>query len=134
MSQDAMSWNRSAMGTGCLQQFATMQPDQCGLDRAFGKSRFVGNHAQACFDRLPALTRRAAKERQINEERGRVLIVSDDIAHEHIEDIIVNWHGLPETGHIRLLGYTDNRTRLFAVGGGSSLDGDEPSVLPSQHD
>jgi hypothetical protein len=80
------------------------------------------------------LTGGAPTEKQINEEGSRLLIVSDDIAHEHVEDIIVDWHGSLETGHIRFLGYTDNRTTLFAVSTGSTLDGNELSALPSRHD
>ena len=98
-----MGRHGGAMIARCLYELAELQGHECGLHRTFGKPGFVGQHAQACFDRLPALTSGAAGKKQIDEERGRLLIVSDDIAHEHVENVIIDRHGLAKARHGRIV-------------------------------
>jgi len=42
----------------------------------------------------------AAIEIQIDEKRGGLLIVADDIAHENIQNVVIDWHGLFEAWHL----------------------------------
>jgi hypothetical protein len=69
------------------------------LDSAFGESSFIGKRAQACFHGLPTLACGAPIKKQIDEEGRWLLIVSDDIAHENVQDVVVDWHSLFKTGH-----------------------------------
>jgi hypothetical protein len=71
------------------------------LHCAFGKARFVGQHAQTGFDRLPVLAGSAAGKIKVNEEGRRLLIMPDDIAHEHVEDVIIDRNGSVEARHAR---------------------------------
>jgi len=94
-----MDRHRSGMSARCLHQLAEMQGSEGALDCAFGQTGFVGQHAQAGIDRLPALASGAPAKIKINEECRRLLIVSDDIAHQDIEDVIIDRHGLMEARH-----------------------------------
>src|SRR6266404_7598592 len=108
-----MSRHRRPVVARRRNQFAKVQFCQGALRRALGESGFVGDHAQTCLDRLPALPRGAAIEKQINEKRGGLLIVPDDVAQENVEDVVIDWDGLAKARHFRFWLYTDNRTRLF---------------------
>ena len=87
------------MSARCLHQLAEMQRGKGALDRAFGKSGFIGQHAQTGIDRSPALASGAPGKIKIDEECRRLLIMSDDIAHQDIEDVIIDRHGLMEARH-----------------------------------
>ena len=67
-------------------QLPILQLRDRSLHRAFGKAGFIGQHAQAGFDRLPVLASGTAGEIKVNQEGGRLLIMPDDIAHEHVEN------------------------------------------------
>lgn len=69
------------------------------LHCAFGKAGFIGQRAQAGFDRLPVLAGGAAGKIKVNEEGRRLLVVPDDIAHEHVENVIIDWHGSVKARH-----------------------------------
>ena len=94
-----MGRHRGRMSARCLHQLAEMQRSEGALHRAFGQAGFIGQHAQAGIDRLPALASGAPGKIKIDEECRRLLIVSDDIAHQHIEDVIIDRHGLMEARH-----------------------------------
>ena len=79
-----------------------MELEKRALDSALGQSGLIGQHAQTRFDRLPTLTSGAAVKEQIDEKRRRLLIVTDDVAHQNIENVVVNRRGFAKTGHIRL--------------------------------
>jgi len=97
-----MGRHRGGMSARCLHQLAKLQRRQGALHCAFGKSGFIGQHAQAGIDRSPALASGAAGKIEIDEECRRLLIVSDDIAHQHIQNIIIDRHGLTEARHIAI--------------------------------
>lgn len=80
-----------------------MQGSEGALDCAFAQTSFIGQHAQAGIDRLPALASGASGKIKIDEECRRLLIVSDDIAHQHIQNVIIDRHGLMETRHNLIL-------------------------------
>ena len=92
-----------AMTARGLYQLAKLQRGKGALHRAFGKPGFTGQHAQASFDRSPALASGAPGKIKVDEECRRLLIVSDDIAHEHIQDVIIDRHSLVEARHNRIL-------------------------------
>ena len=87
------------MSARCLHQLAEMQCSEGALDCTFGQAGFIGQHAQTGIYRSPALASGASGKIKINEKRRRLLIVSDDIAHQHIEDVIIDRHGLMEARH-----------------------------------
>ena len=43
----------------------------------------------------------AAGKIKVNEEGGRLLIMADDIAHEYVENVIIDRNGLVEARHAR---------------------------------
>jgi hypothetical protein len=98
-----MGWDCGVMSARCLHQLAEMQRGKGALHCAFGQASFIGQHAQAGFDRLPALASSAPGKKKINQECGRLLIVSDNIAHEHIQNVIIDRHGLMEARHARIV-------------------------------
>ena len=70
-----------------------------GVDGAFGESCCVGDRAHTGADVAPLVSCRLAVKVQVNHERSRLLIVPDQIAHQHIQDVIVDGNGPPETRH-----------------------------------
>jgi hypothetical protein len=77
----------------CFHQLPILQREHRALNGALGKAGFIGQHAQAGFNRLPVLAGGAAGKIKINQEGSRLLIMPDDIAHEHVENVIINWNG-----------------------------------------
>ena len=72
---------------------------ECSVDGAFGKSRCVGDRAHTGADVTPFVSCGLAVKVQENHKRGRLLIVPDQIAHEHIEHVIVDGNDLSEARH-----------------------------------
>ena len=70
-----------------------------GVHGAFGESSSVCDHAQTGADASPFVSRRFAVKMQVNQVSGWLLIVADQIAHQHIEHVIVDRNGLFETWH-----------------------------------
>jgi hypothetical protein len=87
------------MSTRCLHQLAEVQCGQGALHGAFGKSGFIGQHAQAGFDRPPTEASGTPGEIEIDKECCWLLIVPDNITHQHVQDVIIDRHGLMETRH-----------------------------------
>ena len=71
---------------------------------------------------------------EVNQIRGRLPIVTDDVAHQDIENVVVDGDGFAKSRHgagvaRRLqLRYTDKRTALSAQNGRSHLDAKEATV------
>lgn len=82
-----------------LDQLASAQQLERGLDGALRQARFFRERTQAGLDRFPFCPHGPAEEMDVNEIRRRLAIVSDDIAHEDIEDVIVDWNGFTKTRH-----------------------------------
>jgi lactoylglutathione lyase len=70
-----------------------------GLDRALGKAGSFGHGAKTGGDTFKAASLRLAVEIKINQKCSRLAIVTDQIAEEDIEDIIINRNGPMEAGH-----------------------------------
>ena len=98
-----MGRHRSPMSARRLYQLAEVQRRKRALHGALGKAGFIGQHAQAGFDRLPVLACSAAGKIKVNQEGSRLLIMPDDIAHEHVENVIIDWNGSVEARHHRVL-------------------------------
>jgi len=96
-----MGRHRSPMSARRLYQLAEVQRRKRALHGALGKPGFIGQHAQAGFDRLPVLACSAAGEIKVNQEGSRLLIMSDDIEHEHVENVIIDWNGSVKARHPR---------------------------------
>ena len=76
------------------------------------------------------LSRGATKQEQVNQKRGRLLIVRDEVAHQHVEHVIVHRHGLAKARHdgsliaIPIIGQDFSRSPSLsarAAAGGVSL-------------
>jgi len=72
---------------------------ECGMDSAFRKSGGVGNCARTGADLVPFVSGGLAVQVQVNHKRRRLLIVPDQIAHQHIENVIVDGYGAFKTRH-----------------------------------
>src|SRR5436190_2661687 len=115
MPQDAMGRHRRRVGAHGKDELAITQRLQGGLHRALGEACFIRDRAQAGGDWPPTLTHRATKQKQVDQKSRWLLIVSDQIAHEHINYVIVHWHSPAKTRHeYKSSSYTDNRTILSA--------------------
>ena len=71
------------------------------VHRALGESGCLGDCAYTSADVVPFVSRGLAVKVQVNHKRGRLLIVTNQIAHQHIEHVIVNGNCLFETRHRR---------------------------------
>jgi hypothetical protein len=96
-----MRGDGGVMRTRGFQQLAMLQLYDRTLYCAFGKAGFIGQHAQTGFDRLPVLAGGAAGKIKVNEEGRRLLIMPDDIAHEYVENVIIDRNGSVEARHAR---------------------------------
>jgi hypothetical protein len=80
-------------------EFAPAQTRERGVNGAFGKSSCIGERPQTDRDGFPFRRNCSAIEIQINQIGGRLLIVADQITHENVEDVVVDWNGLLEPRH-----------------------------------
>jgi len=69
------------------------------VNDAFGKSSCVSDCAYTGADMAPSVSRSLTVEVQVNHKRCRLLIVPDQIAHQHIQNVIVDGNGLSKTRH-----------------------------------
>jgi len=72
---------------------------QRGVNGALGESCCVGDRAHTGANVTPFVSCGLAIKVEVNHKRGRLLIVPDQIAHQHIEHVIVDGNGLSETRH-----------------------------------
>ena len=70
-----------------------------GVDGAFRESSCIGDRAHTGADAAPFVSRSLTIEVQVNHERSRLLIVPDQIAHQHVENVIVDGNGAFEARH-----------------------------------
>ena len=99
MAKDTVLRHGGGVIAGADNQFAAAQVLQRGLGGALGKAGRFREHAQTRRHRSPFGPGRLAEEMQINEMRARLSIVPDDIAHQNVEDVIVDRNGFAETRH-----------------------------------
>jgi hypothetical protein len=84
-------------------QFPSAQRCESDLNRTFGKASRVGKCSYTGDDRLPFLSRGLSVKKEINQIGRRLLIVPDQIAHQYVENVIVDGNGLFEAGHSRMM-------------------------------
>src|SRR5438874_1441047 len=99
MSENAVRRNRRRVIALAVDQLAAAQEIESGLDGALRKAGGFGKSAQTGGDRLPFLARGPAEKMKINEICRRLAIVADDVAHQNVEDVIVDGNGLAESRH-----------------------------------
>ena len=99
MAENPMTRRRRRMIARGHDKFAAPQPDERILDGAFGKSGCVSERARTQRKRFPFITRSHTVEIKIDKIRGRLLIVPNQIAHQNVENIIVDWNDCLETRH-----------------------------------
>ena len=94
-----MPWERGRVRASRLDQLTTMQSGEGELDGAFREAGFLRDRSETGADWPPTLPLCGAVETEIDEEGGRLAIVPDQIAHENIEDIIIDRDSLVEARH-----------------------------------
>ena len=69
------------------------------MDGALGKAGSVSKRSYARGDRFPFLPYRLAVKIQINKIRRRLAIVSDDVAQQDIDNIVIDRDGFAKAWH-----------------------------------
>jgi hypothetical protein len=69
------------------------------VDGAFGESCCVRNGTHAGANVAPFISCGLAVKMEVNDKSGGLLIVPDQITHQHIQHVIVDWNGAFETRH-----------------------------------
>ena len=92
-------------------QFPAAQCLKGNLDSALREAGRIGKCSYTRDDRLPSFARSLTVKIEINQISGRLLIMSDQITHQHVENVIVNWNGFAKSRHGGYsIGYTDKQT------------------------
>ena len=78
-------------------QLPPPQMRECCMDGAFGETGCISNRAHTGLDAGRLASCSLSEEVQVNDERGRLLIVPDQIAHQHVEYVIVDGNDAFET-------------------------------------
>src|SRR6266536_1313715 len=99
MAKDTVLGHGGGVIAGREDQFAAAQVLQRGLHGAFGKAGRFREHAQTRRHRSPFGAGRLAEEMQINKIRSRLAIVPNDVAHQDINDVVVDRNGFAKTRH-----------------------------------
>jgi hypothetical protein len=90
------------MVAGGDDQFAAAQGCKSDLDSALGKASRVGKRSYARGNRFPLLPRGLAVKTQINQISGWLLIVSDHIPHQDVENVVVDGNAFAKSRHTAL--------------------------------
>ena len=80
-------------------QFAATQVLERALHGAFRKTGRFREHAQTRRHSFPFVARRLSVEMQINKIRGRLAIVPDEVAHQDINYVVIDWNCLAKSWH-----------------------------------
>jgi hypothetical protein len=70
-----------------------------GVNGTLGESRCLGDCSHTGADRSPFVSRSLTVEVQVNHERRRLLIMPDQISHQDVENVIVNWNDFAKSRH-----------------------------------
>jgi len=99
MAKDAVPRNAGSVVARGTDQLAPPQILERALHGAFGKAGRFREHAQTRRHRSPFGAGRLAEEMQINKIRSRLAIVPNDVAHQDINDVVVDRNGFVKTRH-----------------------------------
>lgn len=80
-------------------QLAAAQAFERKLNGTFGKAGSVGKSPQTHRERFPFLPHGLAIKININQIGGWMLVVTNQIVHQHIDHVIVDRNGSFQTGH-----------------------------------
>jgi len=94
-----MPWGRGHVFAVAHDQLASTQTLQRRLDGALGKAGPIRERAQTCSDWFPSSARGLAVKVKINQISGGLLIVPNKVAHQNIENVVIDGNGLFEAGH-----------------------------------
>ena len=100
------------MRAGRLNQLPPAQVFERELDRALRESGFLRDRPQAGRDWPPTAPLCGVVEPEIDEKSGRLAIMANQVAHQNIEDVIVDRHSPAETRHGEVYRYTDKWTAI----------------------
>jgi hypothetical protein len=78
---------------------ASAQFFDCYLRRAFRETSCFCEHAKASCDWLPFLPLSLAIEVEIYQKSARLVIVADQITHQHVQNVIVDGNDFPKSRH-----------------------------------
>ena len=81
-------------------QLATAQSFQRSLDSALREPGHFGECAQTRRNRFPFVSCSLSVKTKINEISGRLAIVANDVAHQNVDDVIVDGDFFPKAGHV----------------------------------
>ena len=96
-----MGRNGSRVIAFTFDQLTTTEKFQRGLDGAFRQAGFFRERAQTGRHPFPFCARGLAVKMKINKIRRRLAIVPDDVAHQNVENIVVDWDAFAETMHAK---------------------------------
>ena len=99
MSEDPVLRHRGHVILGGPDQLAGTQLFDCNLSRAFRKTCGLRDHAKAGCNSSPFLPSSLAVEIQIYQKSAGLVIMADQIAHQDIHNIIVDWDGFAKARH-----------------------------------
>jgi hypothetical protein len=125
MSEHTMLRHGGWMIAHRANEFAAAQELESGLDSALGESCFFRKRTETGGDRFPFHASSLAIKVEVNQIRRRLAIVPDDIAHQNVDDVIVDWNGFTETSHVQSVAtagapdYPRFFGSRFFLGGGS---------------
>jgi hypothetical protein len=87
--------------TRSFDELAVTQFFERGLNGAFGEAGCFREHTQTRGDRFPFSANSLSVEIKVNEKRGRLAIVADDVPHQNIEHVIIDRNCFAKTRHGR---------------------------------
>jgi len=99
MSEDPVLRHRGQVIFSGPDQPADAQLFNCNLSRAFRKTCALRDHAKTGSNRSPFLPLSLAVEIEIYQKGGGLTIVTDQIAHQDIQNIIVDRNGFTKARH-----------------------------------
>ena len=94
-----MAGSRRGVLPGGHDQFATPEGFERDLDSALGKAGRVGKRTQTRSDGFPFVPSSLPVKIEIDEISRRSLVVPNEIAHQDVENVIVESNGLFEARH-----------------------------------
>ena len=99
MSHNAVLPHGSGVSTLRVDQLAPAQSFQRSLDRTLGKSGPFRDRAQTERHRSPVLLLRGPIKMEVNQKSCRLLIMPDQVAHQDVEDIVIDRDGSVKARH-----------------------------------
>ena len=85
------------------------------MHAAFREASCVGDCAHTGADGAPFISPGLAVQVQVNEKCGGLLVVPDQIPHQHVEHVIVDGNGLLKAGHGKRMKEELKRMKWFVL-------------------